>query len=39
MKMQLIEESHQFIDEFIFGVVVAESLDATHLPFLLNQKE
>ena len=39
MKMQLIEESHQFIDEFSFGVIVSESLDATHLPFLLNQKE
>jgi transcriptional regulator len=39
MKMESTEGAHEFIEEFSFGVVISESLEGTHLPFILNKDE
>ncbi|GGY05067.1 hypothetical protein GCM10007160_35950 [Litchfieldella qijiaojingensis] len=38
MQMHL-EQAHALIEEFSFGVLVSEGLQATHLPFLLERNE
>jgi transcriptional regulator len=39
MKMETNSEAHDFIDEFSFGIIVSESLSATHLPFVLEAEQ
>lgn len=39
MKMEKDSEVHDFIDEFSFGIIVSESLSATHLPFVLETEQ
>ena len=39
MKMESIEVAQEFIDEFSFGVIISESLEGTHLPFILHKGE
>ena len=39
MKMDEISKAHDFIDEFSFGIIVTESLNATHLPFVLEAEQ
>lgn len=38
MKMDSIEQTHAFIDEFGFGLMVSPDLTATHLPFVLDKE-
>ena len=38
-KMESIEDAHKFIDEFSFGITITESLEGTHLPFILHKDE
>ena len=38
MKMADAEAAYNFIDEFNFGVLVSQDLQATHLPFVLNRE-
>ncbi len=38
MKIDSVIEKQAFIDEFSFGIIVSKSLDATHLPFLIEQE-
>lgn len=37
--MNALSEKHKFIQEFGFGVIVSDSLDATHLPFVLKPEQ
>ena len=37
--MQDKDEKHRFIDNFGFGIIVSDSLSATHLPFYLRADE
>ncbi|MFT4940852.1 MAG: transcriptional regulator [Paraglaciecola sp.] len=39
LKMSETRETHDFIDEFGFAVLVSEPLLGSHLPFLLNRDE
>lgn len=39
LQMQPNNSVEQFINDYGFGVLFSESLDATHLPFLLESKE
>ncbi len=39
MKMESTENTHAFIDEFGFGLIVSSDLSATHLPFILNKEQ
>ena len=34
-----LEKLHDFVDEFNFGVIFTESLQATHLPFYIKRNE
>ena len=34
-----IEKLHDFVDEFNFGIIFTESLEATHLPFYIKRNE
>ena len=38
-KMESIEDAHKFIDEYSFGIIITESLEGTHLPFILHRDE
>lgn len=38
-EMNELAQQHEFIDEFSFGVMVSESLQASHVPFLLVSGE
>ena len=38
-KMNDKSRCHNFIEQFSFGVMVSNGLDASHLPFLLNREE
>ena len=37
--MRTNEQAHQFIENYSFGMIVSQSLEGTHLPFLLNKDE
>ena len=39
MKMGSNELIHQFIEEFSFGTLITEQLEANHLPFMLKKSE
>jgi len=39
VKMNDKSDTHDFIDEFSFGVIVSNSLTGTHLPFVLHREE
>lgn len=39
MQMSDLSTTHDFIDEFGFGVIVSGSLTGTHLPFVLHRDE
>ncbi|MEC4728437.1 FMN-binding negative transcriptional regulator [Shewanella sp. D64] len=39
MKMGSNELIHQFIEEFSFGILITEQLEANHLPFMLKKSE
>ncbi len=39
MKMDSTEQTHAFIDEFGFGLIVSSDLTGTHLPFILNNEQ
>ena len=34
-----IDKLHDFVDEFNFGIIFTESLEATHLPFYIKRSE
>lgn len=38
-KMESTEDAYDFIDEFSFGIVISDSLEGTHLPFILHKDE
>lgn len=38
MKMGSVEKMHQFIRQFSFGCMMTSDFNATHLPFLLDEK-
>lgn len=39
LKIEALSESHNFIDEFGFGLIVSSSLNGTHIPFVLHRHE
>ena len=39
MKMSSTEQAHQFIENVSFGLIVSQSLEASHLPFLLKKEQ
>jgi transcriptional regulator len=39
LKIEALSESHNFIDEFGFGLIVSNSLNGTHIPFVLHRNE
>jgi len=38
-EIKTLPELHQFINEYSFGIIISESLTATHLPFVLKAEE
>jgi len=39
MKMASINQAHDLIREYSFGAIISESMEASHLPFILNENE
>ena len=39
MKMTSVSQAHDLIHEFSFGAIISESMEASHLPFMLKQDE